>query len=391
MSLAYPDYQEQSLFKKSVKIFFLVFALLLLFFFIVYQTYQVLHRGEIEKLFDLNKNFSILLVGSSPQNDDKENVIFISVATVYPQTSKIGLISFFPETRLKENTPTLSQRLQEEDISKVSQDLATIMGVEIPFYIKTSLSTVSEFVDLVEGVPYYIWQPDVPPQENFPQGEFILDGSLIKKLLNMKVEGEFFQAKRLYRQYSFLLNFWKERSNKWQILRDKDIFKKASGAIKSNLQISELYFLSQVLMSEKAWLPLFMEVSAIKKGDNFVMDAETTALFLKDFQKKLSKQEENFNEESPRMEIRNGTDTSGLARKMRNKVAQRGVRVLEFSNADRNDYPKTILIDRSANVNFVQNFSLLMGADYYFSINRSIFTDIVVIIGNDYHDLKFRF
>lgn len=385
-NMIYPEQQPHP-FKKFIKIFIFVILGILLFVFLSYQTYHFLKRSQIEKIFNVEKNFSILVLG----NDKEGETIFISLVNIYPRNYKVGVISFFPQTRLTKDSEILSQQMQTKDINTLRQELSSIMGLEIPFYIQVPLHSIEKFVDLVEGIPYYIWQEDISPQENFPVGEFILDGSLVESLLNMKEESEFWQAKRLYRHYGFLLNFWKERNDKWNILKNKTIFKLVTDKVESNLQTGDLYFLSEVLMSEKAWLPLFMEVSTIKQGSNFIMDIETTALFVKEFEKKLTEPEESFTEESPRMEIRNGTDIAGLAKKMRNRVAQRGIRVLEFSNADRNDYQQTILVDRSANVRFTQNFSLLSGAKYYFSIDRSIFTDIAVIIGKDYHDLNLQF
>lgn len=382
-------YQEKpNPLKKILKLFVLLMMATFLLIFLGYQSYHYINRSQIEKLLNLEKKFSILVLGT----DKNDKTIFISLVNVYPHNSKIGVISFFPQTRLTSDSNTLAQQIQTEDINKVKQELSSIMGVEIPFYIKVPLPSVAKFVDLIEGIPYYIWQEDVSPQENFPMGEFVLDGSLVDSLLTFSEESEFWQAKRLYRHYGFLLNFWKEREEKWHILKNKTIFKMATAQVESNLQTGDLYFLSEVFMSEKAWLPLFMEISTtVKQKNNFIMDIETTALFVKDFEKKLTEPEENFAEESPRMEIRNGTSIAGLAKKIRNQISQKGIRVLEFSNADRDDYQTTILVDRSANVRFAQNFSLLLKAKYYFSIDRSIFTDIAVIIGKDYHNLNLQF
>lgn len=384
--------------------FFLFVLFLLLLTLILYQVYHLFERTQMEKLFNDNQNFAILVVAvdDNPQsqkpNSANEKVqketVFISLVSIHPQTSRVGLISFFPDTRLKKNSPPLGQRLINEDIEVVKKDIALTMGIDIPFYIEVSISAVSRFVDLTEGIPYYIWHEAQEKQnlssEKLPQGEFTLDGSLVHSLLQMPIVGKESLPERLYRQYSFMLNFWKVRDEKWKILSNNKLFYKALEGVRSNMPQSDLFFLSQVLMAEKNWLPFFMEVPVQEKEKGkLFMDAETGALFLKELQKKLVLTDEPLQEEFPRVQVRNGTTVSGLARKIRNRLAKKGFIVLEFSNADRNDYRNSLLIDKSANVNLVQNYSLLTGARYYFSVDRSLFVDIVVVVGEDYRELKF--
>lgn len=90
------------------------------------------------------------------------------------------------------------------------------------------------------------------------------------------------------------------------------------------------------------------------------------------------------------IEVLNGTDTPGLALKFTNYLRQQGFDVIASGNAERNDIPNTILIQRAdvpAKVSEVNAALLLDSSRLYDKRDPSLQVDMTLIIGKDYRHL----
>lgn len=359
--------------------------------FIGYQIFHFVNRTDAEKMLRQQQPFAILLVGELPDKENnKSDPFFISLASIHPATSRVGFISFFPDMRLTDDEAPLNERIAYTDINEVISDLSNILSLDIPYYLRFEPEDVSRLIDLIEGIPYFLRESDLIKGELLPRGEFVLDGSLVEPLILPETDSEFAPALKLFRQYSLMLNMWRVKQKKWQILSDPEIFS-AAAEIDSNLSEAELYQFGDDFLSHDKWLPLFTEIPVKREKDKFIMDAEATALYLKSFKRKLSQKENPFLELPPKMEVKNGTRVANLAKSMRSRLTRKGIQVLEFANAARHDYKQTILLDRSARVHYLDTVARILGIEkYYHSVNRAQFTDLVLILGDNYRELKFE-
>lgn len=373
---------------------FLLAVLVLGFFFLSgflgFLLYKFLHRTQVERYFSLRENFAILLAVKKSRELPK--LQFLSVVLFYPETARLGFISFFPETKWHTQEKPISVLFGEEGEENLSEKLSQILGVKIPFYVSITLNEISRFIDLVEGVPFFLPKFERQVGEIFPEGEFILDGFLVKKYLNPTIRAnEYTPAFLLFRHYSLFLNLWKYRQEKWEMLRHEKILPVALLGVKTNLPVRSIIFLGEQIFAKKGWLPLFLEIPVKRVGDDFIMEQEASALYLKNFRRQLSQKENPFLQEVPKMEIKNGTLVPNLARDLRANLVKKGISILEFSNADRHDYPHTILLDTGGNVFFLESLSRMLQIHRtYHVINRSYFTDLILILGADYKNLKWE-
>ncbi|MCS6985241.1 MAG: LytR C-terminal domain-containing protein [Leptospiraceae bacterium] len=350
--------------------------------------YHYVHRTVMETLFARQQSFGILVAVDPPNSAEKAQ--FLSVAEIHPKTSRIGFISFFPETKLSLQEPAIGYRLQQEGEEQLTQKLSQILGVDIPYHVKLSIPTIALVVDLSEGVPYFIPRSEKLPEEEFPDGEFIMDGFLVQKYLKPAFgKNEYAPAFVLFRYYSLFLNFWRHRQQKWNMFQNEEILLRAIKDIKTNLPFRAIVFLLKSILNNKHWLPLFMEIPVKRIGDDFFMDQETSAFYLKNFRRQLTQKENPFLQDVPKMEVKNGTLIPNLARELRGELARKGLSVLEFSNADRHDYSHTLLLDTAGNVFFLESISRMLQLERaYHAVNRSYFTDLVLILGQDYKKMK---
>ncbi|MDH5716268.1 MAG: LCP family protein [Spirochaetia bacterium] len=382
----YEQYKRRKLIARIVLIGFFLIVLLGA---AGYFSYTYLNRAKISKYFDEQKPFAVLLVLEKYNEENKPVNLYLGVSVIYPSTSRIGFISFFPHTKLSPEEASLGERLSLSGIEEVKNDLSEILNFPIPFYVRITPDVVSNIIDLVEGINYFLWQADVLDKENLPFGEFTLDGETAKRLIEVTEKNDYSPALQLFRQYSLILNLWQQRVEKWGLLKNPRLFNIISKEVETNMTNKELFYLAENFFSIEGWLPLFFEVPLKRVENSFVIDTDANTIYLKDFNKKLTIKENPFYETFPRMEIKNGTSIKNLARKTRIFFSRRGIQILEFSNADHNNYENTILLNISANPHYLYSISKLTGIKRtYFTVNRSLFTDIILIIGNDYENLK---
>ncbi len=313
---------------------------------------------------------------------------FISIAIINPVTFRIGFISFFPETKLVKKGKTIERQLLSENFLSVIELISKKLSIDIPFHLYFSMEDITTALDMVEGINFFLWQPYLLENEKLPTGEFLMDSTLISDFLNVTDKSKYASSIKLYRYYSLILNAWNHRKEKWDILKNEIIFGKVTQNLQTSLSTYELYFLAETLLHDQKWMPIFFEIPVQQEKDSFIMNQDATAFYFKDFMQKLNQEKNFYLDTSPNIEIKNGTTIPNLAKKMRNRFSQKGFKVLEFANADKHDYQNTILLDIGGSSFYLQAAakSLKINRNYHL-INRSIFTDLVLILGRDYQEI----
>ncbi|MEM4725072.1 MAG: LytR C-terminal domain-containing protein, partial [Candidatus Hadarchaeum sp.] len=92
-------------------------------------------------------------------------------------------------------------------------------------------------------------------------------------------------------------------------------------------------------------------------------------------------------QEGAKIEVQNGTLTPGLAQRTAEYLKGLGYTVVSFSNADRSDYAKSVIIDYSGKINtvnaLIRRFNILPENVFrYTNVQSSV--DIRLILGQDY-------
>ena len=292
-----------------------------------------------------------------------------------------------PDTRLTTNdTQTIGDKLASGDIKTVLKSISKLLSVPVSHYVIIDEKKIPLLIDLMEGINFFIWQPDVLEKEKLPVGEFLMDGAVVRSYLNLSNNNEYSNLIRLQRYYNLLLNTWNLKGIKWNILKNKYIFEIITKHVTTNIISPDLYTLGESLfVSKKHWIPFFWEIPVKKEESSLFLNQEATVFYLRKFMEKINSAKNFYLEETPNMEIKNGTAIPNLAKKIREEYSRRGFKILEFSNADKNDYQNTILLDQSGNNFYLETAmnSLQINRSYH-AVNKSNFTDIILILGKDY-------
>ena len=379
---------KNSNFSNVLKFTIVIFIVILFSALGGWQIYNLLHRTRIQSFLDSEKEMGLLFhsIRNSPQG---EITSLVSTILIQPATKRIGIISFYPETHLKPESLEIGKRFLKEDEDIIRNEIADLLQIEIPYFMKFDSESIAAGIDLMEGLPAFLWDKDIEEKENLPTGEINVDGALASRMLNFEGVKNPSPSGVAFRIYSMGLNFWQVRKEKWEILKNSGIFELAVSTLKTNISPDDIFLLSEIFFTGEEWTPYFIEMPVRRVQEEFHLDTETASLYMKNFFHVLRQKENPMHDEPPKVEIKNGTNIGRLAKKMRYEIARMGFRILEFSNADRHDYENTILLDVNARADYANLMKKeLKIKRVYHLINRTMLTDMVLILGKDYKDLR---
>lgn len=97
-----------------------------------------------------------------------------------------------------------------------------------------------------------------------------------------------------------------------------------------------------------------------------------------------------FAEDRIDLEVLNGIGISGLASQFTDYLRSRGYDVIRFTNAQRSDYPRTLVINRGTDFNQAQQVAQSLGLEPSAVENMpdpSLQLDVTVVLGQDYTTL----
>lgn len=92
------------------------------------------------------------------------------------------------------------------------------------------------------------------------------------------------------------------------------------------------------------------------------------------------------------VEVRNGCGVPGVATKFTERLRNFGFDVVESGNFETFDIPRTLVIDRSGNLDHAKKVAVALGigeAQVIQEISPDFFLDATVVIGADFSTLKF--
>jgi len=99
-------------------------------------------------------------------------------------------------------------------------------------------------------------------------------------------------------------------------------------------------------------------------------------------------------ERAVRIEILNGCGVSGLAAKYANLLRTRGYDIRDTRNADRLDYPSSVIYDRSSLPGQAKRLAGLLGIPSHRVISRAdpdlVDIDLTLVLGKDYSTLNLQ-
>ena len=366
---------------------------------IIAAVYFIFYFKESKVLQIIEKNQSISGIFVE-NNGDKTDAIFLSFYN--PKTEKLAFIMIPGNTRLKveyEKSPsydTVSNMYKKGNALVVKNTIEKLTGHKFTYYLIYKLKTVEGFVDLLEGLSINLQKsisyvnPDESIFIRIPKGKNLLDGAKIKELLMYQYGEDGFKSK-LENHRIVAESMLDRKMDVIDLSKNNSVIRLLMKQIDTNLSIKDIKVLmdktKKLNSSRLLFYKMFGKTMNIK-GVNYVIPIDN-GKWLSYRIKELSK---FLNDEGPipigddiKIEILNGSNNPGQAQNLRNYFVEYGFNIVHFGNALRNDYEKTVVIDRVGKPILAKRIADIINCkEVYTKIDKSLMVDITIIIGNDF-------
>lgn len=302
---------------------------------------------------------TLIMVG-----DEEKNVLFTNVLIYYPETEKSALVNVPGNTGQIYTSLNRNDRIdavyREKGIEVYKREIEKVLDCEIPYYVIMELNNFKKLTDMLGGLRVFIPSPVDVKNENgvrylLPSGAVNLDGDKIEAYLKYVLPDETYsEVQERYQNVAtaFLTSFHDKRS---VVLGSESTFKKYYEGMMLNLDASDAYKLFKILAE--------VDTEVIKKqtitGRQEMIDGQlllTPTRNGEDIKEAVKQVTQMLISNSGSMasriyvlEILNGTSIQGLAHNTAILYKGASYDVLSPVNADRNDYEKTVIIDRIGN------------------------------------------
>ncbi len=369
-------------------VFFILFILILLSGFFTYLNLGV---DQIQVLIQKNVPFSVrIAVLDDTQNDSLE---FLAQFIVYPKYKHIILYALNTEANLNDK---LIQKLSPVD----ADNFEAYTQIENTHYIHLRRSQASRLLDLYQGMNFYL-EDNVflkNSQYQYPKGSHYFSGEqlfeyFINQTLKSEENREFSFMERLYRQESIFLDlFWQRQST--EVNSNVKINNFAMRLIDTNFKFKELESLMKFILDSEVYLQtLEVPLQLLSKNGKQILkvNEERAPQVYKEFiarsQIKWLKPTDNFS-----VQILNGTETSGLARIVRDALQNIGPNILDVDNYKYKPLMKTMLLECSGNTYIAQKMSQLlnMGRNRVGFTRKASDIEISFLVGQDFSAKKLK-
>jgi anionic cell wall polymer biosynthesis LytR-Cps2A-Psr (LCP) family protein len=398
--------------KSSDMSIFLLLAIALILAVGSFIAYQALRSDPVEDALEQKDVINILFVFEGAAGGDRSNTPLGSFVLMYsPANNRAAVIAIPGEIGLilksVDRVDRIDSMYRSGNPAAYITEIENLLEIKIGYSLVVPQDNLVKIVDLLEGVELFNPQPveiyeEVPVL--FPSGTIVLDGDKALQYISFEIPEEDRGQPHLRRERFFLS------------------FLKSLGEGNSRLQNSQLarafYPLFRSELTNDSKIRLFNALAVLDlnrinlqpvagnyrnvSGQELlfpIYDAVVIKDIVRQAQRSLSRDSSGaLVERIYTVEVLNGTTTTGLASRTAELIRGFRYEVISTGNADRNDYEKTEIIDRTRLEDVVNVFAETIrcrnirreadipGADTGSGAQRSgPKADFTLIIGRDFN------
>jgi anionic cell wall polymer biosynthesis LytR-Cps2A-Psr (LCP) family protein len=271
------------------------------------------------------------------------------------------------------------------------------MGMGLPFYFIFSPGQIERFVDILGGVEIFVANSMEKDSRGnrvlLPSGNVLLDGGKARLYLSF-VDPEETELDRIGRIQKFVQAMLKKMGESAAFLSHERLEPFLESAFSTNLDSAAFRALCGGIVKLDIDRIIFQRVLGnIRSVDSQQLlfphlEGQLFRDSVRQINASLSSAEaRSMGEIAVSVEIRNGTRTTGLARRTREVFQSFGFEVVSFSNAEQNDVAKTIVIGRKGNPEAASRVADIIRCANIATEPGSAETasaDVTVILGEDF-------
>jgi polyisoprenyl-teichoic acid--peptidoglycan teichoic acid transferase len=248
---------------------------------------------------------------------------------------------------------------KEKGINVYREEIESLLGTKIPFYMVVTLDNFVKLTDMMGGMHVFIPEPvdtvsDTGERWLLPSGAVTLDGDKVSVFLRYRLPDE--NNQDVYERYqNIMIAFFTQLSDYKSVILEKKNFRLYSSLMSTNLDQKDFYKLMKLLSGMDSEYIIKQNVTGSARnvdGSVFVFPLNGG-----DFIKQAVAQSTNMlistgSTMTSRiyvLDIQNGTTIQGLAHNAAVLFQNASYDILSTSNADKNDYENTVIIDHIGN------------------------------------------
>lgn len=306
---------------------------------------------------------------------DGDECMFTEVFFYHPGTTK-GAVLDVPG-----NTGMIIDSLKKIDRIDILFDrqkpdayiekIEKLISTDIRNYIQIDLANLVGLVDLLEGLELFIANPVEEVAENkitlLPSGSIRLDGSKIQTFLTFAEENTDEEFERTNRYQKFIQAFFKRIGERADEITRSDVFPYVSKFVETDLDRRALTAFLLEMKKLNVERLVFQRALGVERAvdSKLLLFPHYDGKLLKETVKQTldsiaNAEAAGAEELTITIEILNGTNRRGLAARTAQLFKSFGYEIGRVGNADSFDYEKTVIIDRSGNVNKAQKAANLV-------------------------------
>ncbi len=384
--------------ENSALFLILIFAVFTISAFVLFFS---LKTDPIEDVLKNDQLLKVLFVLS-----DENEVISTDVILYYPVTKRTAMFDIPGRTGAIYSSLGRVDRIDsvylEKGIQSYKQEIEKLMDTTIPFTLEINLEQFSQLTDLLGGLRIFIPSPiDVKTEDDYfllPSGSVSLDGDKIKTYIKYREEAET-ESDIQERMQNTVLGFLNALYQKRELVLGNRTFDYFSKLMKSDLDKDGLKrLLSEISNIDSERLAPQTITGSVRNVDGKQLlfpyyDGQLIKDACKQSMSALVASTNMIYDRTYVLEIQNGTTVQGLAKNTSALLQSIGYDVLTTTNADSNDYEKTIIIDHINNSQVASSLGDFIMCDNIIvdevqsedaGFDANLLVDFTIILGKDF-------
>ncbi len=382
-----------------------ILLILLAIGIVVGAIYFIFHLRDsgVEQLLKSESMLSTIVVVNNGNKTDTLSLSFYN-----PKTKKLAHILIPTKTRLKvdyDDKPvydSVQSMYNRGGMKVVTETIERITKTEFPFYLAYDLRDVEKLVDLLEGLEVIIPESMnyTDAEEglfiNITKGSQILDGAKVKQLLQYRYGPS--GNKAVVENHRIYVESLLDRADDVGVLLiNQKVLNTLAKDLDTNLSRKDILLLAGEMSALNSSRLLFYKMhgkNITVKDQQYITPVEN-GIWLRD---RIETVKKFISDEGPapfgdeiKMEILNGSGNPGQAQNLRNYFIEYGFNVVHYGNALRNDYERTMVVDRIGRPRLAKRIADIINCkEVYTRVDDTLLVDVTIIIGNDFEGKTVR-
>ncbi len=377
-----------------------ILALFILLGVVGYFIVEWINANNMARLIRKDEPFGIRL--AFVDNEDRDSLASLAQLIVYPEYKHVLFYFVNTDAHLEPDDRGL-KKMRISDADKFEN----FTGIRNEYSITLNRNQVSRLYDLIGGLSIFVEKPTIYDDSRFqyPQGVQHFPGDQIAEYM-FSIENEDDPTRvhlngidRVHRIESVLLNSLWNLESLLQHVSDENVWAIFSSIPETDISPDELHTLLRYFMNEK------VETSVLEVPLEEITGERIRGIY---YRKKLQVKENRarsiyleFNNNlmggrigkgSFMLEVLNGTEINGLARRVKQNLQINDIMVMDVDNYPYKPVAQTIILDRSGNSAYTKTLMKNTGmkpSRVYFR-RKPVSVDNTLILGDDFNIKKMK-